>query len=237
MRFGAFSYGGIRERNEDYYEACEDSKGFLICVGDGMGGYDMGCAASRLSVEAITAEFKSCKEPSFEYIIKLILKKFEQINSHMLSYSEQNHIVMGTTLSVVFIQNNCFFCCNVGDTSIYKISGRKIKRISMLHNVAGEEYESGNITYEQYCRHPKRNILTQCIGINSGITPYTYVGELKREDCIVICTDGVHNYLSETELQNVLSGVDSLEQGCKKAVEAAVHKGSTDNLTVAAVKV
>jgi protein phosphatase len=56
-------------------------------------------------------------------------------------------------------------------------------------------------------------------------------------DRVLLCSDGVHSLLPDTELAALVTAPGPLDDICQKIVEAVKREGGTDNLTVILVEV
>lgn len=81
--------------------------------------------------------------------------------------------------------------------------------------------------------HPKKNYITRAIGaedtvkVDISIKPYN--GEV-----IVLCSDGLTNFVEDDEIMNYIKNNDSLQEGAEKLVELANSRGGGDNITIVA---
>ena len=194
--YGCYSDKGKAQENQDVYLMEKDYNILTFAVADGMGGYKFGRETAKATIDAIKKELASCEDNSIDYLYYLLQHKYCQINEYIYKVGVQKSITMGTTLSMINIINDRYLLSNVGDTRIYSIRNNAIKTISKLHNVASQEYESGKITLEEYKSHNQKNVLTQCIGIDNIIKPYFVTDYIETEDILIICSDGVYNFIT-----------------------------------------
>jgi protein phosphatase len=55
-------------------------------------------------------------------------------------------------------------------------------------------------------------------------------------DVLLLCTDGLTNMLSDTQIQAALDSTSQAEQACVELIRLANEQGGTDNITVIAAR-
>ena len=119
--FGITDTGKMRDNNEDTFIAQSISSNRFIaaCVIDGVGGYEGGEVAARLSHDAI---LNKLQEPS-DNIIQTLKDAFvvanEKINKEKLSSGENGQMACVSTLALADVSENKFYYAHVGDTRLY----------------------------------------------------------------------------------------------------------------------
>lgn len=223
--FTVCEQGSVRLNNEDSVYSNID-RGFFA-LADGMGGHEAGEVASSLSIEKVRIELEdkdkiegSDIESSFYEANKLICEKG--------CYKGQK-LNMGTTLSLLVIKkNNRGYIGHVGDSRVYLVRNQEIIKITEDHTYVERLYQEGLITYEEYLNHPKKNILLKALGSEKLIDPQVLEFQILPGDIIFMCSDGVHNLLSNDEILSIL-----LQKQGKKAInlfnKQIEKRGSSDN--------
>lgn len=233
---------GRREENQDAYMSMVGGDLAALAIADGMGGYSIGDKVAWNIITALEEELKLCDNFIPEYVALLLNSKYIQVNEYIYNSTKANSITAGSTISTLcFVDNKCI-SANVGDTLISRIRKGKFAILSKIHNIAAEEYEYGRITYSEYRNHDKKNILTQCIGVEPTISPYIFMTQYSSEDIYVICSDGLYNHIEEKDFIEKLNPLNistkkQLETACSDLLEMAFNNGSNDNMTIIAVKI
>lgn len=245
--FGKIQYGsctekGIREENQDSILIFDDKILYSFVVADGAGGHDFGKKASNMTVSAIENELKNNNEYSIDYLYLLMQKKYQQINEFVYNHGKSINSKLVTTLSMVNIIDDEMIISNVGDTNIFRIRDGELTLLSEPHSLAFEKYAKGEITYEEYENHPQKHVLTRAIGGSATIKPYFSKDVLKDKDIIILCTDGVYNFVSEEVLvdlftQDTSFTNDRLSDLCRQCVDLALKNGGNDNLSIIAIAI
>jgi protein phosphatase len=90
----------------------------------------------------------------------------------------------------------------------------------------------GELSPEQAATHPHRHILTRALGIDPGIEIDSWVLESHSGMRILLCSDGLTNECSDTEIAAVLTEQKDLTTAAQMLVERALDHGGSDNVTV-----
>ena len=127
--FAKSDIGKTRDMNQDFYfvsNASDDPQIFILA--DGMGGYTGGEVASNLAVfevkKYIEDYFK--KSDPAELIRNAIIQANKVIYEKAIHSEELEE--MGTTLDMCLIYNNSVYIGHIGDSRVYKIANREVKR-------------------------------------------------------------------------------------------------------------
>ncbi len=231
--------GLVRKTNQD---ACkcgsfeDDVLWAVVC--DGMGGANAGNIASSLAVETIASKLKEkySKDLNEEEIYTLLIKSVKYTNN--LLYEKQlekpEYEGMGTTLELVLINSNKICAVHVGDSRVYLIRDKKIKQLTVDHSLVQEMVDSGQITQEEAQTHPKRHLITRALGVYPQVRLDYIETSLEKNDIIIMCTDGLTNYLSPQQLVEYVAERNGRVL-VKKLVEKAKELGGSDNITVSVI--
>ena len=79
-----------------------------------------------------------------------------------------------------------------------------------------------------------RNVITQALGLDKPIIPYTNYYEISVGDYILICSDGLHGFLDDIQIANVIKKPNH-DDIAKSLIEATLKSGSNDNISVVLV--
>ena len=70
---------------------------------------------------------------------------------------------MGTTLEICLIYNNRAYIGHIGDSRIYRIRGKFMRKLTTDHSYVETLVKGGNITKEEAKHHPKKNMLMKAL--------------------------------------------------------------------------
>ncbi|MGD0511646.1 MAG: serine/threonine protein phosphatase, partial [Candidatus Micrarchaeaceae archaeon] len=90
----------------------------------------------------------------------------------------------------------------------------------------------GEITQEEAYAHPKRNVITRCLGMQQEIEVQMLTQELKFGNSLIICSDGLWEMVRDTEIKAVILGTPDLQAASQQLVDLANKNGGKDNITV-----
>lgn len=251
--------GNVRKNNEDnfycngfhldetnrdnsiFYSSSSDEKIQIYAVCDGMGGEAYGELASFVSVKSIK-----------NYHIQLKLKKVKDIERYLAEcIQETNNRIceeivnhdnkrMGTTIALVCFTEGKVYLFNVGDSSIYRMRKKCLEKLSKDHTKAEQMVNLGILTKEDAKKHPDRHMLTQHLGIDETemrISPHTLDLDAVGGDIFFICSDGVTDVLSDSELKNILMKRKNENSLVNDIIIEAKRKGGRDNITAMVIRV
>ncbi len=225
--------GRVRKINQDWAEIRNfQDNSCLVVVCDGIGGTSGGEVASKAAALEVCDYFE--KNQKLE-IKSRILESIKSANDKILQIAKSDNKIsdLGTTCVVAFLKNNDLYVANVGDSRAYLISENKIKQITNDHSVVNELLMQGKITSDEAKIANNKNIITRALGsLNS--TPDFYEMNIKNNDKILICTDGLTNCLSNEEIYNILTK-NSPEKAIEVLITNANKNGGTDNITAALI--
>ncbi len=233
--FSKTDKGRLRNDNQDAYFAgrISDSAVFAV-VCDGMGGANAGNIASENAVRHISEYIIRSYRDSMDIteLEKTVRNAVKSANIELfdMSASEQALSGMGTTAVIALIKDGEAVIANVGDSRIYLVN-ENIKQLTRDHSVVQSLIESGKITPEDAKYHPRKNVITRAIGAEGSVTADSSVIRLNRGDSLLLCTDGLSNYLDDNEILGVFKNTD-ISAVPEALVERANSNGGGDNITV-----
>lgn len=232
--------GLVRENNEDSYAF--DQKDGLFVIADGLGGYSGGEVASKLAVNTIMSFLKKdLKAMQKKDIDKSIKNGIKEAHELIAKESIANSLLrgMGTTLVLaLFKAMGYLYITNVGDSRAYLYRSKKLSLLSEDHSLVSNLVKQGKITKEESWAHPQRNIVTSVIGIGPLPECYQKKINLRNNDIVILCSDGLWDMLPDKEIENIVAKKNNnLQNLCQELVDAAKNAGGEDNITIIAVKV
>jgi protein phosphatase len=226
--------GKIRTSNEDQHLA--DLQINLFLVADGMGGHAAGEVASQITASTI----HDCLLKSERSDPQSVLRKAVQYANTKVYDSQHRHSEyrgMGSTLTALMFNENRYYIAQVGDSRAYLLRKGELTQLTRDHSLVWDLYENHLISKENLSRHPRKNIITRSIGTYPEIEPDILSDQSFENDTFMICSDGLTDVLSDSQIQQFLSRYDKNPQEvCEMLVEAANEKGGPDNITVVVVR-
>lgn len=143
---------------------------------------------------------------------------------------------MGTTLAAIYAVKGSIICVNIGDTRIYHYSKGVLDQISFDHTHAQTIVDAGQVSQDNMSRIPDAKRLTRHLGVfpeESNLSPnISVINDVDNGDIIMLCSDGLTDYLTDDDITGVLSTSDSPQDAAGKLVRMALERGGKDNVTI-----
>ncbi len=234
--WGLTDPGLVREQNQDYYllqKLGNHDLAAVVC--DGMGGARSGNVASRLAAEVFIEELKRGYRPGMtqdqaDYLLRTAVSI---ANTAVYENAQLNPDMkgMGTTLvAVLFLDKRAYFA-NVGDSRGYLMNRQGIQRVTVDHSLVELMVQRGELTSESAKSYPGKNFITRAIGTEQAVECDLYTAQIRKGDCVLLCSDGLTNHLADQELLfEVIHGVNK-EDCCQRLLGIAKDRGAPDNVT------
>ena len=223
--------GNMRKLNEDYLGYFQDENKRFYVIADGMGGHNAGEVASKMAVETIIEYVNSIENIEDGPVVLKNAITLANENIYKLAQSSGELNGMGTTITIGLIIENSFFVANVGDSSLYVIKKDEITKITKDHSLVQQLIDSGSITEEEAKIHPNKNIITRALGTYAVVEVDTFKVDLQGVIKIIMCTDGLTNVVSPSEMYDIVLKNEN-DVSCKKLIELSKQKGGRDNISV-----
>jgi protein phosphatase len=210
----------------------------LLMVADGVGGAASGEIASSLATQVV---FDKLRERAAQGALKgavVIADSLQQavvaandaIHDH--SKANRSHHGMGTTATVGLVVAGMVYFAQVGDSRAYIIRDGVAKQITKDQSLVQRMVDAGKLTPEQAERSEHRNIILQALGPEKSIVPEFTRERLFNNDLLVLCSDGLSNQMSASEIAETAARNADLEALCDALVHRAIETGAPDNVTV-----
>lgn len=230
--------GNIRQQNQDAYAIIPFGRErVLMIVCDGMGGAKSGNVASTLAVEVFAGEVRRTQKAgmSAQNAAAMLRGALELANRAVYEQSQlsEDFAGMGTTLVAAWLTREQAVIINVGDSRAYHFTQNDVSLVTRDHSMVSFMVERGELTQEQAKLHPGKNVITRAVGTEPEVEGDVFTRQLRRDECILLCTDGLSNEMADQEiLFEVVHGLHKSDC-CQRLVQIAKKRGAPDNVTVA----
>jgi serine/threonine protein phosphatase PrpC len=252
--WAATDVGKQRDHNEDNFLI--DKKLRLFVVADGMGGHAAGEVASSVAVHEVrdtlhqnrdVIEKFDAGDPSVASVdvLQMLEHAVQQACGaiHKRAQIEQEKRGMGTTCSVLLVSGPPGgargFIAHVGDSRIYLVRQGQTHQLTEDHSLMNELIRRGKIKAEEIENSPYRqfkNAVTRAVGVYESVQVETFDLDVLPGDNFLLCTDGLHFYLTDEELPAILTA-EQLNEVPKSLIDKANSGGGHDNITAVVVRV
>ena len=232
--------GRLRRTNQHAY-ACGELLGgsaawAVVC--DGMGGANGGNIASSNAVkvvsERIASGFRS--EMSANSVKNLLVSAVcaANINVFDMAKSIETLSGMGTTIVAAILTQSVLYVVHAGDSRCYVISENEMIQLTRDHSIVQMMVECGQITPQEAKVHPKKNVITRALGVEEMIEVDFDAYDVRPDDKILICTDGLTNFMEHEEILSVIQQENFYEYA-DRLIDGANQNGGGDNITVVVI--
>lgn len=238
--FGLSDKGKFRPDNQDTFAFRRLGDGVLAVVCDGMGGAAAGVLASDIACKGFISFMETAMLASGgKNIAENLRAAADMANLKVYERSMEDEACrgMGTTLVAAYLSQDTATILNVGDSQAYRVSDRKLIKLTHDHSVVQEMVDSGQITSAQARRHPHKNVITRAIGGESAVRSDIFEADVKENDVFFLCSDGLTSALDEKSILNYCVIFREPEDICRALIDAALEKGARDNVTIVAVTI
>ncbi|SEM66963.1 protein phosphatase [Ligilactobacillus sp. WC1T17] len=227
--------GKKRVNNEDSVGTFKNKAGAtLVIIADGLGGYQGGEIASGMAVSHLGYLFEQTQF-IHEYDCKLWLKEKVALENQVIltrAHEYEDLQGMGTTLVCAFIyQTNCLIA-HIGDSRAYLFRQEILTQMTEDHSWVNELVKRGELSKEEAKSSPKKNIITRTLGISDSAKLDFNTCQLKDNDILLLCSDGLTNMVADDFIASVLGKTElSLKDKCQILINQANQNGGKDNIT------
>jgi PPM family protein phosphatase len=171
----------------------------------------------------------------------VLLTAVEEANRRVVeaAHSDPSLEGMGTTLVVALEVEDVLQIASVGDSRAYLLDANGLRKITDDQTWVNEVGRPMGLDEESLRNHPWRHVLTMAIGASAPLTVNYYAAPLPPGSLVLICSDGLHGVVESPQLEQILRGGrngDSLEDICRRLIEAAKDAGGPDNVTAVLVR-
>lgn len=233
--------GRIREGNEDCFgcalpgtPAEARARGWLFALADGVGGQERGEVASRLAIDALLQGFREASPA--ENHAPLLQRLGQAANSRIYEAGAEAHCLMATTMVACALRYDRAAVAHAGDSRCYLIRGAGAKALTRDHTVSAEQARLG-LGRAGEAEPSLRHLLSRSLGNEMFVNIETSEVNLHPGDILLLCTDGLHGAVGESEMARTAAQSASLEEAAEKLVALANQRDGGDNITVQLIRV
>ena len=223
-----------------------DDNGVVLAVSDGMGGALAGEVASKMAVETVSQKFldddpeKTIAPDNFnESLISKLYDATVYANYliHHQGRTDAQYQGMGATFTGVGITPQAVDLIQVGDSRAYLVRNSQIYQVTKDQSLVQQLIDAGQIQPEEAETHTLKNVILQALGAQNEIFPVSARLIPQRDDVLLLCSDGLSNKVSGTDMQKIiLDNINQLQIAAAQLVKEANERGGEDNITLILVK-
>jgi serine/threonine protein phosphatase PrpC len=243
--------GRRRQVNEDAFFR-DDARGFYV-VADGVGGHKKGEIASREAVEQLRmwvygaardldrlAGRVAGGERDAVWEIRRLLESGVKSACYMvfgIAELDPEKKGMSTTLSALLVRDNLACAVHVGDSRVYRVRGAHSLQLTEDHTLINYKVKHGMMTPAEAAQATGKNVITRAVGHRDYVQVDTADIDVARGDRFLLCSDGLHGYLTSDKEVVDLCSDGPLDECAEAAIALANQRGGKDNITAVVIEV
>ena len=224
------THQGERQYSEDAVRMARYGKEWLFLLADGLGGMGHGEVASEMAVQSAADRF--IWDPDRENILKNCIETAQNaVRTRQKMEVELKG--MATTFVGLHLSDDHARWIHVGDSRLYYFRKGELADRTLDHSVPQLLLDVGEISASDIRHHPDRNRLLKIIGNEWGNRDnYTYAHPvvLEKGDSFLLCSDGLWEWVEDTELENLLQCSGSALEWLSKLEHMAFVRGYGSNM-------
>jgi serine/threonine protein phosphatase PrpC len=222
-RVGFASKTGPRKDNEDFAAALygaelpEPRQEVVAAIADGIGGAKGGRTAAETAVRGFLDGF--CDLPETMEVQRAGSRILGALNGWINTQGRQDPKLagMGCTFTALVLRGRVAHLLHVGDTRAYRLSRDLLTCLTVDHV---RQDSTG-----------RSHTLNRALGVESELRLDYATQPVALHDRFLLCSDGVHGFLTEQAIADILRDRSAPEDTAGALVAAALEAGSTDNCT------
>jgi serine/threonine protein phosphatase PrpC len=228
-RVGFASKTGPRRDNEDFAGALygaelqEPRQEVVAAIADGIGGAKGGRVAAETAVRGFLDGF--CDLPETMEVQQAGSRVVTALNAWINSLGRQDPDLagFGCTFTALVLRGRVAHILHVGDTRAYRLSRDLLTCLTVDH-----VRQDGT---------GRSHTLTRALGVETEVRLDYATQPVALHDRFLLCSDGVHGFLTQDSIADILRGRSAPEDTAGALVDTALQVGSTDNCTALVVDV
>mgnify|MGYP000403183896 CR=1 FL=1 len=224
--------GNVRTHNEDSV-LCKADTGLWV-VADGMGGHEAGDVASQLIVSDLqTLSHRAYLSDFVDDVEDALLLANQKLRQY--SVEKLNGLTVGSTVVSLIVRGSVGVALWAGDSRLYRLRGSTFEQLTKDHSEVQIQIDKGIITEEQAETSSIKNMLSRAIGAFDELDIDVNAFTIKEGDLLLLCSDGLYNELSSTELRSIMK-TGNVSKVPDKLMSECLSKAAKDNVSFILLK-
>jgi serine/threonine protein phosphatase PrpC len=220
---GFFSGCGPRSGNDDFAGAVfgaelpEPRRDIVAAIADGIGGAKGGRIAAETAVRGFLDGM--CQLPETTEVRRSAARVLNSLSAWMHSQSQRdaNLAGMGCTFTGLVLRGRIAHVLHAGDTRAYRLSGNRLSCLTTDH--ARVSAAGGS------------RVLYRALGVEPEARLDYLAQPMARHDRFLLCSDGLHGWLTDESIADILRDRSAPADTARALVAAALESGGADNCT------
>jgi protein phosphatase len=208
-------------------------RGLLLLVCDGMGGAAAGEVAAQIAAASIRENLVEEGTAVSEHPAKALHQAVAVANRAILDEVKvrpEEH-GMGTTCTAAVVMPGRLTVAQVGDSRAYLLRAGALHLLTKDQSLAAQLVDFGVLKPDEVSTFGFRNVILQALGAKT-LKPVISEFSLLPGDRLLLCSDGLHGPVPDSEIREILSKSSDLADVTRALVDRALAAGGPDNVTV-----
>lgn len=210
-------------------------KGSIWVITDGTGSEERGLQASQLAAAAIVDAYWHSAIPN---VADRLRDAVERTNA-MLFVQNRPELgprgLFGATAIAGVIIENLLCIAHAGRSRAYLLRGETFRQLTDDHSWVAEQVRAGKLSPAEAAVHPRRNVITRCLGVKPSIRVDIIQEPLQQGDLVLLCSDGLYRQVEDARIADILRRYGS--DAASELIDAAKRQGGHDNITAVTIAV
>jgi PPM family protein phosphatase len=213
-----------------------------MLVADGVGGAAGGEVASRTAIRTLVDLVLDTPDWTMPFddtlaqeVLRRMERRFQKIREVLVEQAKADPTLrgMGTTLTLAASLGPELLTAHVGDSRAYLFHKGGLQALTHDQTLAQSLADAGAIPQADVAHHPSRHVLTSALA-SRGAFARVDLRRLRLEDGdrLLLCSDGLTEMVSETDIASVVASASSCDAACNRLIDLALDAGGKDNVTV-----
>jgi len=242
---------GRRDTNQDRVCALRTlvggQPGVLLAVADGIGGLPAGEQAADLALQVVShyAHYVLPESEASPAGLRGTLGDLVHAAGRRIWLWARDQGLSGaagSTLVCALAWDHHYLVAHAGDSRCYYVNRRGASPLTLDHTEAARLVREGGLSPAEAQLSPLSHRLTNALGwptdlVVDLVPGSDELGSLDEDCALLVCSDGLHTMVTEADIHAVLHETRGVEEACRRLVALALDRGSSDNISVAAVEV
>ncbi|HDY86204.1 hypothetical protein LCGC14_0633990 [marine sediment metagenome] len=231
VRVGSYSVAGLKDENQDSLGHfipenlnLLSAKGAAFALADGVSSSAEAKQASQACITGFLEDYYST--PDSWSVKKSGGKVLTSINTWLYGQSNQFRDAsrgLASTFCGLVIKSTTAHIFHVGDSRIYLLRNNNLEQLTIDHRIQ---------------MPGQKEYLGRAMGVDYRLDIDYKTLPVELGDLFFISTDGVHDFVADKKLQQILTSHDEeLAKICEQIVELSLQTGSNDNVSCMLLRV
>jgi serine/threonine protein phosphatase PrpC len=146
--------------------------------------------------------------------------------------AERKHRGMGATATIAVQLGERLTLAQIGDTRAYILRERRLVQITEDDTLVHEALRAGTLKLEEIGAFAHRSVVMKALGVSDNLEPTLTTVELRLDDVLLICSDGLHGLVDHATLRAILLRHRAPGAAARVLLDEALRAGGHDNLTI-----